>query len=155
MNLYFLRHGDAEERKPGQSDAERALTALGRRQSQDVARWLQEHQIRLDVVITSPLVRARQTAEPVASALGVPLSEDERLSGGQLTLKALEGILADGGAPQRALLVGHEPDLSMIIGELTGGRVDMKKAAVALVKCDRIGPNQGELAWLVPPALRG
>ncbi len=146
--MYFLRHAEAEEQRPGKGDAERRLTAKGVEQSNAVAKWAAEHKVDAKIVVTSPLVRARQTAEPVAVALRVPLVEDERLSGGRLTISALIGIIADQDDPEAIMLVGHEPDFSEIIGELTGGRVAMKKAALALVRCDRVADLCGELVWL-------
>lgn len=154
MNIYFLRHGDAEARAPGESDAQPELTAWGKQQSQQTAQWLSQHGITVDLVVSSPLLRARQTAEAVAAALRTEVMEDERLSGGRLTLPALAAIIAETGTTDSLLLVGHEPDLSTIIGELTGGKVDMKKAAIALVSSPRVQTGSGELAWLVPPALR-
>ena len=154
MNSYFLRHGDAEAQQPGQSDAQRELTALGKQQGQQAAQWLSAHGIRVDVVVSSPLLRAWQTATPVAATLQAQLTRDDRLSGGQLTLDALADIIADAGYPDSILLVGHEPDFSTIISQLTGGSVDIKKAALSLVTCAEVAAGSGQLAWLVPPALR-
>lgn len=154
MDVYFLRHGDAEDLRPGGSDAERRLTDKGLKQSARAAAWLRNHDVTVDVVVTSPLVRARQTAEPVARALEVDLREDARLSGGRLTVQALAALIADAGNPEAVLLVGHEPDFSMIIEELTGGAVEVKKAALVLVTCDRVTAGAGELAWLIPASLR-
>lgn len=154
MRIYFLRHADAEDRKPGGTDAERPLSIKGKRQSDNVARWLKNHGVEVEVVVTSPLLRARQTAETVAKALRTPLREDERLSGGLLTLDVLAQIIADSGAKEALLLVGHEPDFSLILAALTGGNVEVKKASAALVICHGIAPGEGELVWLVPPALQ-
>ena len=150
MNIYFLRHGEAQAKQAGQSDAQRNLMPLGKQQAEQAAQWLGQHGIVVDVVVSSPLVRARQTAQPVAAALQIEIREDERLSGGRLTLEALAGIVADADNPDSLLLVGHEPDFSTIIGQLTGGKVDIKKATLALVTCDDIKAGSGELAWLVP-----
>lgn len=155
MNIYFVRHGDAESKKPGQTDAERELTAVGVQQAQDLAKWMQKHGIQAAAVITSPLIRARQTAQPIADALGVPLQEDEHLGGGLLTMGALERIIKDAGDAESIMLVGHEPDLSGIIRELTGGEVEMKKAGAALVQCDGGRLAKCKLVWLIPPAFRG
>lgn len=138
-----------------ESDAQRNLTPLGKQQAQQAAQWLGQRGIVVDVVVSSPLVRARQTAQPVAAALQIEIRENERLSGGRLTLEALASIVADADNPDSLLLVGHEPDFSTIIGQLTGGKVDIKKATLALVTCDDIKAGSGELAWLLPPAVRG
>jgi len=154
LNLYFVRHGDAESKKPGQTDAERELTAVGVQQAQELAKWMREHGVQAATVITSPLARARQTAQPIADALGVPMREDEHLSGGLLTAGALERIIKDAGDAESIMLVGHEPDLSGIIRELTGGEVEVKKAGAALVQCDGSRLAKCKLVWLIPAALR-
>jgi phosphohistidine phosphatase len=154
MRIYLMRHSDAEEARPGEEDAERRLTAEGTQQAENAAKWLKAHGIKVEAVVSSPLVRARQTAEPVARELKVPICTDARLAGGRLTLSALTGIVRDMGDPASILLVGHEPDMSLTVEELTGGRVDFKKGALALVKCDQIANGEGELCWLIPPKLQ-
>ncbi len=155
MRLYFLRHADAEERQPGTNDADRQLSAKGRRQADEAADWVRRHEIAVAAIVSSPLVRARETAEPVARALGLPVGEDERLSGGRLTLEALAGVVRGAGSPGSLMLVGHEPDFGDAIGELTGGQVNMRKAGLALVASESLAPSAGVLEWLIPAALRG
>lgn len=153
MEIYLLRHADAVEQAPGQPDAERELTGKGIKQTARVADWLDSRGVEVQCVISSPLLRAVQTAEPVAEALDVEMLTDNRLSGGRLTVQALAELVEELGHPDSIMLVGHEPDFSALIEELTGGQVEVKKAAVALVACDRIGPGQGLLRLLVPPRL--
>ncbi len=104
-----------------------------------------------DAVLFSPKVRARQTAELAAE--GWDDAQRERLQphpplaggfGAGEALSELRGLAADG----RLLLVGHEPDLSGVIGELTGARADMKKGGVAVVRLEGVG---GELVVLMRP----
>ncbi len=154
MDIYFLRHGDAADKTVGQTDAERPLTDKGHQQARETAEWLAEHEIEFTAIVSSPLLRAVQTAEPIAAALDMELSTDRRLSGGQLTVQALADLLAEWDEPSCILLVGHEPDFSSLIGELIGGEVEMKKAALALVRADSIKAGAGTLAALVPPRLR-
>lgn len=154
MNLYLVRHADAEERKPGMADAERELTAKGREQAQRAAAWLKRQGARIEALVSSPLVRARQTAEPIAEALGVKVIEDVRLAGLRLSAEAVGKLARELGIGESLLLVGHEPDLSDLIRELTRGQVEMKKAAVALVQCEALAPGEGVLAWLVPSKLQ-
>jgi len=154
MRLYFLRHADAEERRPGTNDADRPLSAKGRRQADEVADWVRRHEITAAAIVSSPLVRARETAEPVARALGLPVREDERLGGGRLTLDALDEVVREVGSPDSLMLVGHEPDFSDVIGELTGGQVNMRKAGLALVVSESLESSAGVLEWLIPAALR-
>ncbi len=155
MDIYFLRHGDAADTATGQSDAERPLTEEGVEQARKAAEWFAKHEIGFDAIVASPLLRAVQSAEPIAEALNMELSSDRRLSGGQLTVEALADMVSELGRPDSLLLVGHEPDFSIIIGELIGGEVEMKKAAVALVRCESVRSGAGTLAALVPSKLRG
>ena len=151
MEIYFLRHGDAADAPPGGSDAERELTEKGHRQSAKVAAWLSANKMGFDYIICSTRTRARQTAEPVAEALGMQIITDGRLSGGQLTVAALAELIEEFGAPERVLLVGHEPDFSDMVEELTGGAIDMKKGALAAVSCYEVSEGEGMLTLLVPP----
>lgn len=151
MDICFLRHGDAVDTMPGGSDAERELTEKGHRQSAKVARWLAENKMVFDFIICSGRKRAQQTAEPVAEALGMQIITDARLSGGQLTVAALAELLEEFGDPERVLLVGHEPDFSDMVEALTGGVIDMKKGALAGVRCDCVREGEGMLTLLVTP----
>jgi phosphohistidine phosphatase len=133
MRLYVMRHGDSVNPDVWQGDeVARPLTDEGRAETQAVAqgmRWLDQ---KIDVVVTSPLTRARETAEPVARALGVPLEVDSALAPG-CNLHTLAPLLFAGRDRQGMLIVGHEPDLSELIGTLIAGhslaRVAMKKGA--------------------------
>jgi len=107
----------------------------------------------LDVIISSPLVRAYQTAQIVAKALGAGVRSvrDARLSPG-FGLTSLTAILGEHGQAEGIMLVGHEPDFSETIGHLTGGsRVIMKKGGLACVELDDLASLQGTFVWLLPP----
>jgi phosphohistidine phosphatase len=133
--IWFLRHGDAEDGSP---DFERKLTEKGRRQSHHAGATLAALDVELDICLTSPRVRARETAELACESLDVEIAVEERLSGGQFDPLELAAGL------DNVLLVGHEPDFSDVIAELTGGRVDMKKGGLA-------GVEDGELRALLRP----
>ncbi len=157
MELYFLRHGSAEKRSDWQGDdAQRPLTEDGAGAVRALLRRLAATGLSVDVVVSSPLLRARQTAdiaaEELAHAPGVV--EDERLAG-DFDREALALLLDDLGRPRRALLVGHEPDFSLTVGELTGGRVICKKGGLARVDIDDEAALRGQLVWLLPPRLAG
>ncbi len=124
--IWLLRHGDAEDGE-GKPDAERELTEKGERQSRDAGRALKELGVKLDVCLTSPRVRARQTAELACKELGAKVEEDERLEGGDFN--PLE--LAAGRG--EVMLVGHEPDFSGAVALVTGSRVKMKKGGIAAI----------------------
>jgi phosphohistidine phosphatase SixA len=105
-------------------------------------------------MLTSPRVRAVQTAELVADHLDVPVRTDQRL-GGLLDLGVLEAILDDAGTPVRPILVGHDPDFSDLLVLLTGSPgLRLRKGAFALLDVERpLTAGSAELRWLIPPDL--
>ncbi len=148
--LWLLRHAEAEPHGT-RSDAERRLTARGEAQSRVAGAALARLDASFEVVLFSPKTRARRTAELAAEQWDG--AERGRLQahpplagrfGAQEALAELEGMEPDG----RLLLVGHEPDLSGVIGELTGARVDMKKGGLAVVRLEGLS---GELVVLMRP----
>jgi len=159
FRLYLLRHGDAEPFTTTRSDAERALTPAGIAELEQVAQALVRLGLHPDVILTSPLRRAVQTAEIVATALQATdrLHQVEALGGG-CRLSDLRRLVAQWEDCSSFLLVGHEPDFSTMVGELIGGgAVDMKKAGLAYVKAaatpgaEPLGPGTGVLIWLLTP----
>lgn len=150
MQLYLLRHGEAEAANIGGDEA-RELTEKGRRDVQAMAELLLRAGARPECVYTSPLTRARQTGDIVARALGLAAQPDDRLRPGA-KLGAVQRLLGE-RSHRAALLVGHEPDLSSIVFHLTDGRVKMRTSAVARVDADRLEPGGGVLVWLVSPEL--
>jgi phosphohistidine phosphatase len=153
MEVYFLRHGEAQK-SAGRSDAERPLTEAGAAQMEREASSIARLGLRPDLIISSPLVRARQTAEIVAR--GLRLAEaprvDERLSPG-FDLEALALILREHDTCAALMLVGHEPDFSRTILACTGGRVECRKGSLARVDFERLPVMEGILAMLLPPAV--
>jgi phosphohistidine phosphatase len=133
--IWFLRHGDAED---GSDDFARKLTDKGRRQSADAGRALRALGVELDLCLTSPRVRARATAELACEHLDVEITLEDRLQGGEFDPLDLAAGL------DNVLLVGHEPDFSDAVAQLTGGRVDMKKGGLA-------GVEHGDLRVLLRP----
>ena len=122
--IWFLRHGDAEN---GHPDFDRRLTEKGRRQSRDAGGTLAALGVKLDICLTSPRVRALETAQLACATLGVEPTIDERLEGGDFDPLELAAGLDE------VLLVGHEPSFSQAVGYLTGGQVEMKKGGLAAV----------------------
>ncbi len=106
------------------------------------------------MILTSPKVRARQTADAVAAALGLDTTVDERLADG-VRLAIVDRVLRDSGEPRRPVLVGHDPDFSELLATLTGAAsLPMKKGALARVDVDgALVPGAGVLRWLLPPGL--
>ncbi len=148
--LWLLRHADAEPHG-ARVDAERRLTERGEQQARAAGVALQRLQTVFDAVLFSPRVRARQTAELAADGW----SEEQRarlavhapLAGGFDAAQALDAVTA-APADGRVLLVGHEPDLSRVVAELTGARADLKKGGLAVVRLEGTG---GELVALMRP----
>jgi phosphohistidine phosphatase len=148
--LWLLRHADAEPHGSRQ-DAERRLTERGEGQARAAGMALARIGVKFDVVLFSPKVRARQTAELAAEAWSPEqqkrLLEHAPLAGGFAAPQALDALKAV-GADGSLLLVGHEPDLSRVVGDLTGGRIDLKKGGLAAVRLEGSG---GELLVLARP----
>ncbi len=156
--LHLLRHAHAgnPDRWSG-DDAARPLSEKGRRQSERLGAMLAAANDGPDVFITSPRVRAAQTAEIVAAAVGAPVVVDERLAG-MLDPVTLAAILRDAGSPERPCLVGHDPAFSELLAELVGVEdLPMRKGAIARLSLDGARPSAGSavLRYLVPPEILG
>lgn len=148
MYLYFLRHGEADWPDWKKSDDERPLTKRGKKEMHEVAAFLVRVKARPDLILTSPLPRASQTAEIAAEHLKVKYREDSLLAPG-FRRTELERLLEK--YPEESLmLVGHEPDFTETISALTGGSLKLSKAGLALVEIDHSWQN-GRLLWLFPP----
>jgi phosphohistidine phosphatase len=146
QQLWLLRHGDAEAHG-ARPDPERRLTPDGEAEARAAGGALAALGIEFAAVLSSPRVRAFETARLAGEALGVEPERHEPLSGGFDREDAL-AVLAGRGADDRVLLVGHEPDFSQLVFDLTGGRVAVKKGGVAGV---RMGRGAGELLALLRP----
>jgi phosphohistidine phosphatase len=152
--LYLLRHAHAGNPDAWTGDdAERPLSSKGRGQADRLARFLASAGVKVDSIVTSPKVRARQTAEPVATALGVHYITDPRLASG-LDEGLVEQIVADAGG-DRVMLVGHDPDFSDVAASLVGAEyLALKKGALAKLDATRpLKPSGALLRWLLPPDL--
>ncbi|HEX3692419.1 MAG TPA: histidine phosphatase family protein [Solirubrobacteraceae bacterium] len=149
--LWLLRHADAEPHGV-RPDAERRLTERGRRQAEAAGRALAAMGVGFGAVLCSPKSRARETAELALARLqesqAPPLDLHPPLAGGFEAEQALAAVAAaEREGP--VLLVGHEPDLSAVVAELTGARVDLKKGGLVAL---RLGGGGGELVLLLRPA---
>jgi phosphohistidine phosphatase len=156
MELYFLRHGQAGERSEWSGpDEERPLTDAGKAQTAAEAAGLAKFGFKPDVILTSPLVRARQTAEIAAREWGMlgRVALDKRL-GPDFGLKELRQIVSEHNGHESLLLVGHEPDFSDVVGRLIGdAKVVMKKGGMAAVEVTGRDPLRGRLLWLATPQM--
>jgi phosphohistidine phosphatase len=159
MNLYLLRHGIAvaPDYPKIQSDGERQLTPKGVRRMRKAARGLRQLEIPFATVLTSPLIRARQTAEIVCEALGLQ-SDLEEISGlaPESSVDHLIFSLTRFQDREHLLLVGHQPLMSDIISFLLAGKngpevkVDLKKGGLCRVEIGELPPAKpGTLHWLL------
>src|SRR5262249_22177820 len=148
MNLFLLRHGLAAERGTGKyaSDADRPLTGRGERKLECVAEAMLAMELGFDRIFSSPYVRARQTAELVATALRAQklLEFCEVLTPGNSPRSVVEFLDSLKPIPDRILLVGHEPNLSELISLLVVGdsslSVTMKKGGLCKLSAEVLGP---------------
>lgn len=141
--LLLLRHGSAHDGSPDGSDAARDLTDEGEAQARAAGVALAALGLTPDVVLASPKVRAWRTALLACAAFGVEPVEHAAVVG----LDRDEALLA-AGLGRRVLVVGHEPDLSQTVHDLTGARARMRKAAVAILALDG---TRAELRGLLGP----
>ena len=162
MNVFILRHGIAVERgtKGFEKDSERPLTAKGKRQLRNSAAAMKRMKLRFDLILSSPYVRARQTAEIVAEEL--KLKKRLKLSD---TLKyennpeaMISQITTLKPMPKNLLLVGHEPYLSNLISRLVSGNgnmaMDFKKGGLCKVEVENLREGTtAQLVWLLTPKL--
>lgn len=134
--IWLLRHGDAADGSP---DAERPLTEKGEEQARAAGRALKTLGVKPAACLTSPKVRAADTARLACGELGIEPQLEPKLAGGPFDPEALAAGLGD-----EVLLVGHDPDFSMAVHGLTGAQVRMKKGGLAAVE-------KGELKVLLRP----
>jgi phosphohistidine phosphatase len=156
MLCYFLRHGPAEDAETWQgSDFDRPLTPQGRKRIAKEAKTIATLDLELDAIATSPLVRARETAEIVAKELKLEklLVEDERVGPG-FSPAQLANIIRDRHPQTGIMLVGHEPSISQTISNLIGNAaIDFKKGSLACITLTSNSPLHGELLFLATPKL--
>jgi phosphohistidine phosphatase len=134
--LWLLRHAEAADGTP---DDERPLTERGITQAQDAGRALERLGITLDACLSSPKLRAMQTAQCACAPIGVEVTINRRLAGEPFDANELVAGLGD------VLLVGHDPSFSLTLHDLTGAQARMKKGGLA-------GIAKGELVVLLRPA---
>jgi len=161
MRILLIRHGKAEDRGlvsslSSKKDALRALTETGRRDMRKAAKGLRKLAPDIDVIMSSPLVRARETAEIVAKVFGVnEIAEQPLLSPGSDAAALLTALqrYADGST---VALVGHEPDMGLLAALLLVGKetelLVFKKGACALIEFNaKPAAGRGKLSWLLQP----
>jgi phosphohistidine phosphatase len=160
VNLHILRHGVAVERGSPkfENDSERPLTREGEKQLRKTSRSLKEMKLDFDLILSSPLLRAKQTAEIVAKNLKLKkrlkFSDELKPDGSVKNLFRQLNELKP--APDNILLVGHEPYLSRLISLLVSGgesaAIDFKKGGLCKLEVEKLRTGKcATLAWLLTP----
>ncbi len=157
MDLYIMRHADAVERSA--SDSARALTEHGMRQADRMGKLIASSVPGVLSIIASPYLRAQQTAEQVAAAVGnqAKITTDERLAPG-LTMDDGSALVHEHGGESALLLVGHAPDVALLVAHFLGAdpaSIAMRKSAIACLQTERAGRGCATLHWLLHPGLLG
>jgi phosphohistidine phosphatase len=160
MDLFVLRHGEAGKTIPsGSSDSKRPLTVAGEKEIVIISKALGKMGVRLDVILTSPLKRARQTADIVAKEFKAQnkVRQMRELSP-EGHKKALYQNLSSFKEGTSILLVGHSPYLSEMVSEIVSDdssvRLDLKKGGIVRIRVTAAAPKlKGELRWLISPRL--
>jgi phosphohistidine phosphatase len=158
ISLYLVRHAIAAERGEAYPDDNlRPLTQKGIARFKEVVKGLIELDVTIDHVLTSPLVRARQTADILAELLPShpKLVETPALAPGG-SFRAVIDVVGDYGRSRGVALVGHEPGIGELAGRLIGTRTPLpfRKGAVARIDVDALPPaGSGHLIWFVPPKM--
>ena len=157
MEIYLLRHGIAVERTAYSGpDEERALTAEGRRKVKRVARAMRAMRLSFDLIFSSPLVRAAQTAEIIAEALRLKkrlkVTDFLTATSTEKQIAWLKSLRLSRG---HVLLVGHEPNFSELASHLLAGHrrmmINFKKAGLCKVTAARVGSGGATLEWFLTP----
>jgi phosphohistidine phosphatase len=155
MLLYLLRHAEAEPHRA--DDVSRKLTGKGEKQARAVGSFLDERGIKPEIILTSPVVRARETAMLVAEELGVePPTEVSWLACGMNPERAF-AELAGYARLASLMIVGHEPDLSVLVAHLldlgSSASVNISKASLTCIEVSRPVAGSGLLRFLIPVKL--
>jgi phosphohistidine phosphatase len=156
MKLYFMRHGIATPKEEGGPDDKRPLIPEGIKKTKEAAEALKNLEIDFDRILTSPFVRARQTADIVAEVLQMKdrLEEVDELA--DHPVSEVVRALAKYKGEERLLLVGHQNQMGDTIAYLLGGennmRVDLKKSGVCMIEVDKLPPKSpATLCWMLAP----
>jgi phosphohistidine phosphatase len=154
MDVYIVRHGIAEDMSRSGQDKDRALTEDGKQRMKEAARGFRHLEAEVGRVFTSPLVRARQTAEILASQIKRKVEEMKELAPGNDPASVCKQLKALGKVPS-VMLVGHEPNCSDLVSYLLDTphavETDFKKGAICLVETDSLDAGSGRLIWHLPP----
>ncbi len=158
MDIYVLRHGEAQPRGKDIAEADRKLTPKGRRDIDRVTRLASRAKVAPDMILTSPYARALETAKIAAAAFDQPppLQETQALLPDVAPPRVWKEVRSH-AASQQLFLVGHEPQLSRLVAYLLAVpdlKFDLKKGALVRIAMDKLGAQpHGELKWVLTPGL--
>lgn len=156
MDIYVLRHGEAEEQETGLADRDRRLTAKGKRDLKDVLKVARKADVAPELILSSPLRRAQETAAIAAEVLGCKqVVETRNLLPGASPEQIWNEIGSDYKL-DRILLAGHQPHLGSLIGLLLEAAimVDLKKGSLVRIETHgKLGPPRGVLKWMITAKL--
>lgn len=152
MQLYFFRHGQAGQGQHGDpKDDLRELTVEGIERTRNAAKVIVELGVKPTHIFSSPLVRAKQTAEIVAKSLKTPVDVRTEVGPG-FNIHAVEELIESIDDQEEVMFFGHEPDFSTTVSTLIGGaELVMKKGGLARVDLFSRRPPRGALVWLIAP----
>ena len=160
MTIYILRHGIAVERGTAgyKRDADRPLTPKGERRLWQITEAMERMELSFDLILSSPYLRARQTAEIVAEAFKPEkrLELCDELAADAEPKDAIRFLRALDPAPENVLLVGHEPYLSQLVSLLvagdTGCGIELKKGGLCKLRTESLKPGRcATMEWLLTP----
>lgn len=166
MYLYIVRHAIAEEReefaRKNQEDSLRPLTIKGKKRMQKVINKFKNELKELDLIVTSPFVRAKQTAQLIADIVGKPkIVESAELVPHAPAQAFVRWLKSEGKSKKRVLIVGHEPHLSTLASYILSGKegesfIELKKSSISLIETgnfEEMTPSKASLLWLISPKL--
>ena len=156
LELYLIRHGVAAERGPDYpDDSKRPLTGSGMSKLRKAAKALDALEVGFDLIITSPLVRTKQTADIIAETLNAKpqVTTSDSLAPAGTPAAVIQEIVKHARKPKIAL-VGHEPNVGELAARLIGARspIEFKKGAICRIDFEVLPPKSlGQLIWFLPP----
>ena len=158
MKIYLLRHGTAEPRGPGVPEAARALTPEGRTEIRAVAKQASQAGVSPQLILSSPFVRALETARIAGKALGCDRIFETKSALPDLPPAQIWSEIREHRDAKEIMVAGHEPHLSRLAAFLLEAPldIDMKKGALLRIDVeDHDGPPRGVLKWMLTPRLAG
>lgn len=150
MRIFFIRHGDAIDDAP--SDSARPLSEIGRKEVIRVAKGISRMGIEPTDILSSPRVRAQQTAEIISEVLGTPVDIRDELDF-DFDIQVAGELLTEFEADADVFLVGHNPSMSEVVRACCGANITMRTGAVACVRFVGTRVMGAELLWYAPPKM--